>query len=187
MLCKSDKPSIIIIIIIIHHHQLIRSINLHLLASDQVAATKHSSKAGVATWDKPELADAFKDIGPGTQWAMGKDEYMTVKAHKDKYSTAMRAQKAAADKRSLHRKVDENDVNLGMNSHSGLTPFEPTLPRDVDPLWTVAGNESPKPKNTRAVQDKVVRVLSFPSLSPQIDLLKTYTALNFRLEKKSLL
>eukprot|EP00967_Tisochrysis_lutea_P111032 scaffold174284_cov21-Tisochrysis_lutea.AAC.1 len=48
--------------------------------------------------------------------------------------------------------VDDSDVNLGLTQHSGLRPFEPHLPKAVDPLWTVGASEEAKPRQQRAVR-----------------------------------
>ena len=48
--------------------------------------------------------------------------------------------------------IDENDVNLGMDTRSGLVPYEPNLSKAVDPLWTVGTNKEPQPKQLRSIR-----------------------------------
>lgn len=51
-----------------------------------------------------------------------------------------------------HPQVDDADVNLGLDTRSGLKPMEPRLPRTVDPLWTAAATAEVRPQAQRVVR-----------------------------------
>lgn len=45
--------------------------------------------------------------------------------------------------------VAEDDVNLGLDTRSGLLAPEPKLPRSVDPLWRVDSSREAAPRTLR--------------------------------------
>lgn len=120
--------------------------------TSKLEATKKSTKRSTPVWERAHLKDAVDDIGPnGTKYAMSKEELMAVKKHKDTYSDFISANRTAKKNAHLTRKVDESDVNLGMDTRSGLLPFEPRLPKSVDPLWTVGATDAGRPRQQRNV------------------------------------
>lgn len=68
-------------------------------------------------WEKPDIAAAFEDVGAGNQMTMSKGEYQTLAAHRDKYTTVMRAQRNEKLRQAKQGRVAEDDINLGMDTH----------------------------------------------------------------------
>ncbi|GAX74871.1 hypothetical protein CEUSTIGMA_g2317.t1 [Chlamydomonas eustigma] len=133
-------------------------------------AQKKSTRRGLQLWEKPEHADTLADVGPkGTQNAMSREELIAVTQHKEKYAAVISSKRAAKTNLHLTKRVDEDDVNLGMDTRSGLRPHEPHLPREVDPLWTVGNPDEGKPMQQRSVLDRELEgLLPYPD-RPQND------------------
>ncbi|KAF5834411.1 flagellar associated protein [Dunaliella salina] len=87
----------------------------------------------------------------------------------DKYVAAMRERRTAQMKAQISKQVDDSDVNLGLTQHSGLRPFEPHLPKAVDPLWTVGASEDAKPRQQRAVSEAEVEGVPLYKMRPETD------------------
>ncbi|EFJ49198.1 hypothetical protein VOLCADRAFT_90100 [Volvox carteri f. nagariensis] len=110
-------------------------------------ARKKSTRLLTKTWDKPELADAYKETS--TKETMSRAQAAAAGAHKEKYTTFMRAQRTAREEQRKNGRVDEDDVNLGMDTRSGLLAPEPKLSRTVDPLWRVDASKEAAPRMLR--------------------------------------
>jgi hypothetical protein len=53
------------------------------IITSRVTAHSKPSKSSLRLWDRPDISDAFGDIGPeGTALALGKDEFMALAQHK---------------------------------------------------------------------------------------------------------
>ncbi|PNW70067.1 hypothetical protein CHLRE_17g704300v5 [Chlamydomonas reinhardtii] len=98
-------------------------------------------------WEKPDLADTFADASNKNTLSRGEAEAMA--AHRDKYTAAMRTQRTAREYQKKNGRVAEDDVNLGMDTRSGLAAPEPKLSRTVDPLWRVDSTKEAAPRMLR--------------------------------------
>ncbi|KAG2493472.1 hypothetical protein HYH03_008289 [Edaphochlamys debaryana] len=111
-----------------------------------IEAKKKSNRLLAKPWEKPELADTYADTTNRNTFS--RNEAAALGAIKDKATTAMRTARRGETGRNS-RRVAEDDVNLGMDTRSGLVPPEPQLPRTVDPLWRVDGSKEAAPKMLR--------------------------------------
>ncbi|GFR48568.1 hypothetical protein Agub_g10470, partial [Astrephomene gubernaculifera] len=110
-------------------------------------ARQKSSRLLTQPWAKPELADSYPDVS-GKQ-TLCRADAAAVAAHRDKYTAAMRERRLAREHQRKNGRVAEDDVNLGLDTRSGLAPPEPRLPRSVDPLWRVDGSREAAPRTLR--------------------------------------
>ncbi|KXZ50888.1 hypothetical protein GPECTOR_14g137 [Gonium pectorale] len=110
-------------------------------------ATKKSSRLLTKPWEKPELVDAFTDTP--NKVTLTRAEAAAQGAHRDKYTTAMRAQRLAKEHQKKNGRIAEDDINLGLDTRSGLAAPEPRLPKTVDPLWRVDGSREAAPRTLR--------------------------------------
>jgi hypothetical protein len=82
-----------------------------------VDARKKSSKHGLKLWEKPELAEAFADVGAtGNRFAMSKEELMAVTKHREGYAAVISQKRTVRKNAHLTKRVEEDDVNLGMDT-----------------------------------------------------------------------
>ncbi|GLI64998.1 hypothetical protein VaNZ11_008424 [Volvox africanus] len=110
-------------------------------------ARKKSTRLLTKPWDKPELGDAYREIS--NKETMSRAEAQAAAAHKEKYTAVMRAQRTAREAQRKNGRVAENDVNLGMDTRSGLMAPEPKLNRTIDPLWRVDSTKEAAPRMLR--------------------------------------
>lgn len=77
---------------------------------DQMLQSKMTAKARATKtsgkfYERPDIVEAFKDVGAGTQHALSREEYATMKEHKQSYVDTIRAKRNAKSKEYLTRKV----------------------------------------------------------------------------------
>jgi len=144
------------------------------VGDDQVLASKVAARARTCKhplpfWERDSVVDALQDVATGAAMTMARDELVTLRKHRDKYVAAMRERRTAQMKAQISKQVDDSDVNLGLTQHSGLRPFEPHLPKAVDPLWTVGASEEAKPRQQRAVSEAEVEGVPLYKTRPDND------------------
>ncbi|MEW5300161.1 MAG: hypothetical protein WDW36_003110 [Sanguina aurantia] len=135
----------------------------------KVESTRRTGRFLAAPWEKPDIASAFEDVGAGNQVTMSRGEYQTLAAHRDKYTTLMRAGRSEKLRQAKQGKVAEDDINLGMDTHSGLHAPSPALQKTVDPLWTVESVKEGAPRSQRTWSDKELSQISVHKDHPSGD------------------
>ena len=82
-----------------------------------VDAHKKSTKRGMKPWDNPDLSESLANIGAtGNEFAYSKEALIAVTKHREKYDAVLGSKRIAKEKAHLTRKINEDDVNLGMNT-----------------------------------------------------------------------
>lgn len=125
-----------------------------------------------ALWEEPTTARLLGEVERGSKLGLTTQEAQAKAAHQSRYNEFVRAARArAADRTRVGRKAldYERDVNLGMNTRSGISLtvqdikgvekhrslVQTTLgvrnKHVVDELWTPASAQNPQPRQRKAV------------------------------------
>eukprot|EP00201_Polytomella_parva_P002682 CAMPEP_0175080504 /NCGR_PEP_ID=MMETSP0052_2-20121109/25548_1 /TAXON_ID=51329 ORGANISM="Polytomella parva, Strain SAG 63-3" /NCGR_SAMPLE_ID=MMETSP0052_2 /ASSEMBLY_ACC=CAM_ASM_000194 /LENGTH=1262 /DNA_ID=CAMNT_0016351219 /DNA_START=29 /DNA_END=3813 /DNA_ORIENTATION=+ len=115
------------------------------------------------SYEKPELVEIYPTQPSKDTYT--REEAAALSQHRAKYTAATRLQREARRHQRRMGKIDEGDVNLGMNTRSGLTPPEPQWEQKVEPLWTMEAMREAAPKAQRGWSDRDLEGVSpFPDL-----------------------
>ena len=81
------------------------------------------------------------------------------------YQSTLGSKREAKKNLHLTRRIEEGDVNLGMNTKSGLN-FEPKIPKVNDPLW-IKETEDGLPQQPRSIMERDIESIPLHKDRPE--------------------